>query len=368
MKYHKPNKYIVYILKQLAKLIVTTKASVDYVNPEKLNIEPPYLVVSNHVNNLDPIFINMMFDEPIAYVVSDRFCKSKFLGKLLRYVGAISKTKGRMDLQTIRDLKKAVAAKRIVGLFPEGMRTWDGKTMPERFELAKLCKMLHVPLVLVHIQGGHLNQPRWSDTYYRNDISLEVKAVISLESIMANTIEESNKKIRTIMTYNEQQLSSSMISLKGLDRLLNYCVSCQSLDTLIIGQTNIRCTHCETNYQFNSYTDILHPIKNISNWLDLQTHYLKAVITNLAHHFELECKRQVYDLNRQLIKKDWTTLSIYNGQLYINKAKIIEFDGVNIQNNNKLEFVTNGEIHWLIMSPKDHIYMWHTLLSTLKGL
>ncbi len=72
-----------------------------------------------------------------------------------RWIGAISKQQGRSDLFTIRAISESLKQGDIVGVFPEGTRTWDGEPAGFDEAIAKLVKIFKVPpIVLINLEGG----------------------------------------------------------------------------------------------------------------------------------------------------------------------------------------------------------------------
>jgi 1-acyl-sn-glycerol-3-phosphate acyltransferase len=67
---------------------------------DTLQMKPPYLILSNHVNNWDPLFINCFVNEPICFVAAAPLFRNPFLKRVLDYTGAISKTKFNLNFES----------------------------------------------------------------------------------------------------------------------------------------------------------------------------------------------------------------------------------------------------------------------------
>ena len=57
-----------------------------------------------------------------------------------------------------------------MGLFPEGVRTWDGTTQPLFAGIAKLIRKLGVPVYVCRLEGAYLVYPRWARYWRRMPI------------------------------------------------------------------------------------------------------------------------------------------------------------------------------------------------------
>jgi len=156
------------------KLYFKYKYSITYDNRDLNNVKPPYLILPNHVNNLDPFFVGAFVKEPIYFVTTDEQFRNPVKGFLLsRLTGAIPKKKFVPDIITVKDIIRIVKNKGIVGIFPEGQRSWSGETEELVRSTAKLIKMLGIPVVTVILSGSHLAHPRWANNNRKGKIHLK---------------------------------------------------------------------------------------------------------------------------------------------------------------------------------------------------
>jgi 1-acyl-sn-glycerol-3-phosphate acyltransferase len=64
----------------------------------------------------------------------------------------------------------------LIGVFPEGVRTWDGSNHQLFTGIAKLIRKLEVPVYVCRLEGAYLVMPRWARRWRR----LPVRGVFSL--------------------------------------------------------------------------------------------------------------------------------------------------------------------------------------------
>ena len=93
-------------------------------------LKPPYLVIPNHVMTFDPLFVNYFIPDPIYYVASDANFRSPFTSFWLRHVGAVATSKLADDLASLRLMLRLLKQGKLIGIFAEGQRCWDGVSMP----------------------------------------------------------------------------------------------------------------------------------------------------------------------------------------------------------------------------------------------
>ncbi|HTX73380.1 MAG TPA: lysophospholipid acyltransferase family protein, partial [Rectinemataceae bacterium] len=168
-------------------------------------VEAPYVILGNHSDWWDPFFLMLDVTEPTHFVATEDlfslFPYNLFIGRL----GAIPKVKFLPDLDTVKSLFKARDLGRSLGIFPEGERNWDGRTLPLVPATLKLIKKLREPVVVVLLKGAHLSFPRWAYFARRGRIELEYRVVANRDEIATMGAEELIDRIRTAFAYDEHE-------------------------------------------------------------------------------------------------------------------------------------------------------------------
>ena len=169
-----------------------------------LPYDGPAIVFGNHTHTLDPFFISAFYPYTIRWVAGSYLFKMKGVSFLLRHlVRAIPKIQGRSDLETIRSISAALKDNDIVGLFPEGTRSWDGEMMDITKATAKLVRIFRVPVVFVHIEGGFLNKPRWSDKERKDgSVTVRVVDIMTPEEIASMSLPEITAKVEKNLSFS----------------------------------------------------------------------------------------------------------------------------------------------------------------------
>jgi 1-acyl-sn-glycerol-3-phosphate acyltransferase len=223
---------------------------------------PPYIILANHVNTFDPILISTMYDKPIRWVAGDALFRNRVLRYLLRnLVGSISKSKSRSDYYTIREISRIVREERgIVGLFPEGQRTWDGTTLPLFFSTAKLVKMLKVPVVVCILEGGYHTLPRWSNRRRPGQLVLAFKDPIMPEVYAGKSAAEIYDILTEALKFDAHTYQKAhRIRYRGrrraeyLEHVLYLCPECGSVVSIVSAKNELSCTVCGLNVEMDEY-------------------------------------------------------------------------------------------------------------------
>ena len=223
------------------------------------------LVFSNHVHTLDPFLISAVFPYHIRWVAGAYLFKMKAVGYLLRnWVGCISKSQGKNDLGTIRAIKNALEENTIVGVFPEGTRSWDGEMMDITTGSAKIMKIFRRPVVIINIEGGYNRKPRWAKSDRKGNITIRVKRILSCEELEEMSISDVEAVLRENLSFSSSswQKENRMPfegrkRAEGIERLLYYCPYCLSAGTVSSNGNMIACSSCKTSAEVSVYDEII---------------------------------------------------------------------------------------------------------------
>ena len=242
---------------------------VKKVGYELLPEEGPFLVLSNHVNFYDPFFISSSMKVHVRWVAGAYLFKNQFLKTLLgRWVGGIAKQQGRSDLQTIRDISAAFKEGEVVGLFPEGTRTWDGEPLVFSEATAKLVRLFRVPVVLINLEGAYALKPRWAKRGRSGAVTIRVVRVLQPEQVRAMSVAALLDLLRGQLAFSHRRWQRtamipfrSVAMAEGLERVLYLCPSCGGRSTITTRTHHIRCTACSASWELDPY-DTLHPLEH----------------------------------------------------------------------------------------------------------
>ncbi len=123
---------------------------------ENMPLTGPFVLIVNHVHNLDPFFL--LFGSPrwITFMAKEELFRSPFLRPWLRWTGSFSIQRG----GTITEKRKMLKSARnvlekglILGMFPEGIRSHDGKLREGKSGSAVIASKTNVSLLPVGIIG-----------------------------------------------------------------------------------------------------------------------------------------------------------------------------------------------------------------------
>lgn len=134
----------------------------------------PCFLFGNHSNNFDPFIVNhMMTEEPTAGVMTSEYFRKATSRLFMGSLGIVPTVKYVPDPQVVRHLVRLVQQKRMIVIYPEGGRRWDGQPKPVVESTLKVFHKFDLPVHGIRIHGNYLNWPRWADNPRRNTCLLE---------------------------------------------------------------------------------------------------------------------------------------------------------------------------------------------------
>lgn len=86
-----------------------------------------YVLCSNHISQKDPIFIALKVPGQICYMAKAELFKFKPLGFIISHLGTFPVERGKGDTGAIDAAGERIRQGKILGIFPEGTRSKDGK-------------------------------------------------------------------------------------------------------------------------------------------------------------------------------------------------------------------------------------------------
>lgn len=219
----------------------------------KARVKGPFLLVSNHNTNWDPILVSCSFPEIVYFVSSEHVLRSRLWGRLIRWaMDPIPRQKSGSAAGTALSMLRRLRDGYSVAVFPEGNRSWDGVTRPFSPSIGKLARSCGAPLVTYKITGGYFASPRWSgNSSRRGRVDGRVVKVYTPEQLKAMSPARIAEHIREDLfedAYARQR--NHPIRFNGrhlaehMETLLFLCPRCGGMHTLQSRDDTVRCWKC----------------------------------------------------------------------------------------------------------------------------
>ncbi|WP_443258554.1 lysophospholipid acyltransferase family protein [Virgibacillus sp. L01] len=391
---NKPNMRIINMLLFFIRFFTRRRSKIVIERNDTLHMKPPYIILSNHVNNWDPLILNSYVNEPISFIAAEPLFRNPFLKRILNYVGAIPKMKFKNDTSTIRGVLKAKKHNRVIGIFPEGNRNWDGDTEPLIYSTAKLVKLLDIPVIITTIRGGHLTHPRWADQHRKGLISISYKKVWDQGAFTNDSPDVINQKLTEALYHNEMEWQSEIAGeyqgknlANYLERLLFVCPHCRIPGQLHSHDDLFECRSCDYTVRYTSlgtFEQVTPPIyySTPRDWNKWQLEFLKETLLdpnwqqNWNEAMQDHVKLFLSEDNKpfRLVSKgdlEWNNTTItFNGDNEEQHAFAFrDMEGINIQFHHKLDFFYENQFYRIVFyQPDTSAYKWLMAIKTAQEL
>lgn len=131
-----------------------------------LRLKPPYLICPNHQSYLDPLLLCSTLPlsvlKNVVHVGASMYFTNFAMAKLARLINIVPIDPDTHLLGALRAGAAALRAGKILNIYPEGQRSFDGQLEEFKKGAAILATELCVPIVPVAIDGTYLIWPRKS--------------------------------------------------------------------------------------------------------------------------------------------------------------------------------------------------------------
>lgn len=169
---------------------------------EKTPKEGRFLLVCNHINDMDPVTLLRYFRKSQLAFISKRENDEKFLvGPLMRKIlcQPINRENDREALKTILNCIRLIKEDKVsIAVFPEGYTSMDGLLHPFRSGVFKIALKTGVPVVVCTLQNTQYifkNAKKLKPTY----VHLHLLGVINPEDYQGMTAVELGNRVHSMM-------------------------------------------------------------------------------------------------------------------------------------------------------------------------
>lgn len=361
---------------------------------EVKQLTAPYVLLGNHTNFWDPFLVASPITQPVHFVTSDEYFRSPILKWLLGLVGAIPKMKFVSDSETVKDIIRVRKQNGIVGIFPEGRRNWDGKTLEILFPTAKLIKSLNVPVVIALLQGAALSFPRWAKKARKGKLTVTYTVLLTADEVAALSAEAIYERICQALAFDEYVYQAQrMIPFKGnglaehLELFLFSCPHCHTMGEMESKDDQFFCRQCGYRVRYNSYgyfelvnQDHLY-FTNPRDWNEWQMVELRGQIQErkklqdatpilsedpvLVMHGGRMQPLESFSMGRINLYPDRFQFVSSEGEELV--FLIDDLNGANIQHNDRFEFYHEKILYrFTFQIPHTSAYKWVQALRILQ--
>lgn len=156
---------------------------VRYIGIENVPTDGGGILAPNHVSFVDPLLIACRIDRPMVFIAHETFFAKRPLGTWLRQAGGYPVASGGESTGALREVLRELKAGRLLGMFPEGTRSWDGSLLPPMAGVGLLVAATNVPVIPVHVDGAYRAWPRHRRLPRPHRVTIRFGTPVRLEDI-----------------------------------------------------------------------------------------------------------------------------------------------------------------------------------------
>ncbi len=322
-----------------------------------------YLILMNHQTAFDQFFVGMTFKDPVYYVASEDIFSNGWISRLLQYlVAPIPIKKQATDFHAVRTCLRVAKEGGTIAVFPEGNRTYSGKTEYIKPSIVGLVRVLKLPLVFMRQEGGYGVQPRWSDNTRKGKMRVYVSKIIEPETYKNMTDEELFSVIRKELDVNEGAISGTFYHKKSaeyLERAIYVCPHC-GLSRFESRNDVVECKKCGRKIRYLPTKelkgeDFQFPFRFVTEWYDYQCAFVNSLDLSVPSDSPLyeddgALSEVILYKNKKRICKN-AHISLYSDKITIKTDREIlqmpfeKLSVVTVLGRNKLNIYYDGKIY-----------------------
>lgn len=178
-------------------------------------IEPPYLICPNHQSYLDPFIVCSTYPRRVLrdvfHVGASMYFTNVVMVQLAKLINVVPIDPDTHLLPAMRAGVAGLSAQKILTIYPEGQRSFDGKLHEFKKGAAILASELKLPIVPVALDGTHRIWPRHSWRFHFARISITLGHPIDTQEVTAGaTGEAAYEKVTEVLEERIQQMLNEM--------------------------------------------------------------------------------------------------------------------------------------------------------------
>lgn len=222
-------------------------------------LKPPFLVLGTHHSFTDFYVTPLCLAPYRANYISELEGFENYGEWIYRQVGCLGTRKFINDQALIKNIRRVIKRKGIMVIYPEARYANVGTPSELPRSVAKLVRLLKVPVVIVNMQGNYLLSPIWN-LKERKSVRLhaDVTCVLSADDAKTKSVEEIHQILTEGLDYDEYkyQRDNNMViaddfRAEGLHMPLYQCISCKTEFKMITKGSTIKCEACGAEYEMD---------------------------------------------------------------------------------------------------------------------
>lgn len=141
------------VLRDLAVLIFKLLFKIKTYGKENIPQNKGFILASNHVSYLDPIALGVACPRKLNFMAKKELFSNPIFAMLVSRLGAFPVERDSADLSALKEAMRRVKIGKVLVLFPEGSRRFNGESKQPYPGVGFLAAKLDVPVIPAFIKG-----------------------------------------------------------------------------------------------------------------------------------------------------------------------------------------------------------------------
>ena len=276
--------------------IITARNHLKIDKHDMEGIKPPFLVLGTHGSFTD-FYVSPLCLAPYrANYISELEGFEMYGEWIYRQVGCLGTRKFINDQALIRNIRRVIDRGDIMVIYPSARYANVGTDSELPMSVAKLAKILKVPVVTLNMQGNYLLSPIWN-LKERKSVRLhaDVDLALSADQVKDMSVAEIHDILSKKLQFDEYkyQRDNKMViadefRAEGLQKPLYSCRCCGKEFTTVTSGVVIRCTSCGASYEMDEFGTLHKGDEQIyiPDWYEWQRKNVEREIDEGRYGFE----------------------------------------------------------------------------------
>jgi len=361
--------------------------SYKVINKDNIPDNPPFFIISSHRNYLDPFFIKKIIKFPVHYVATFEIFRTHISRFVFLKLLGIPKKRYRNDISAIRKTMKLIDQKAVIGIFPEGERSWTGKISTFKPEVLKLLKKYHhIPILPIKLEGNYYSWPRWGKNIRRAKLLITVQKPLQINK--NQTLEEIEKQLKKVIEPKDiNVVCRSNNRTRDINKVIYRCPVCNLFRPLTITtKIQFKCVDCQIyftilpDYSIKYYDGSSLSVQSINELynkikiregdicpLVLRESNKDSIDLNVSEYIITKCDDVTFykEKNNKLARLFEGSLFLTNRNIFIRKGnnkiniKLDKIVSVTVESNYKLQiYETHDNLLFQVTFKRESVLKW----------
>ena len=256
--------------------------------------ETPSIVLCNHGSAIDFVCAAALLGKYKPNLIGARlYFYHKYLGWLLRTLGAFPKSMFAVDMENARNCFTVLRQKNHLVMMPEARLSTVGCFEDIQDNTYSFLKSAGVSIYTIKINGSYLANPKWGKGLRRGaEIEAELDLLYTAEQVKNMPLEQLKQGINERLNYDDLRWLQQRPDIcyrtgniaEGLENILMTCPTCGKKHTIITKKKAVSCEQCGYLTSVNDRYAFAEGFRfaDLSAWYDWQKDLLEKEITGNA--------------------------------------------------------------------------------------